>query len=156
MAKFTGLRGYYNQKLYVGDEVRVLSTMLWSEMLGKILEQDGKFIFKSNSSGIVYDLATVAYRVCSSVKTPFQVIKDMIRFTIVGKIITRTEIINKCLEEGVPFSEHTIDSIRNYFTQAGYLKLVENDGKRVLGQFVVVKKPDIDLVKSQLLKEAYG
>ena len=36
MAKFTGLRGFYNQKLYVGDEVRVLSTMLWGEMVGKI------------------------------------------------------------------------------------------------------------------------
>ena len=60
-------KGFNNQNLYTGDEVRVLSTMLWGEMVGKISEQDGKFIFKSNTSGIVYDLATVAYRVCSSI-----------------------------------------------------------------------------------------
>lgn len=155
MAKFTGLTGYYKQKLFVGDEVRVLATMLWSEMTGVIKESEGKFYFQSRS-GIEYDLEVVAYRTCSSVTTPYGAIKEFIIMSGVGATISRTELLKYLISEGIPFSNNTVDSIRNYFTQAGYLSLAESNGKRKFGFFKVERLPDIDLTKSQLLKEAYS
>lgn len=87
---------------------------------------------------------------------PFTAIKELIASTEIGGEITRQQLIKslrvKC---GVTFSESTMDSIRRYFTAAGYLQDVQTDDKRWYGIYKVVRHPDVKLTKSQLLKEAY-
>lgn len=86
----------------------------------------------------------------------FTAIKELIISTEIGREITRQQLIKslrvKC---GVTFSENTMDSIRMYFTAAGYLQDVQTDDKRRYGIYKVVRHPDVKLTKSQLLKEAY-
>lgn len=87
---------------------------------------------------------------------PFTAIKELIISTEIGGEITRQQLLKslrvKC---GVTFSESTMDSIRMYFTAAGYLQDVQTDDKRRYGIYKVVRHPDVKLTKSQLLKEAY-
>lgn len=87
---------------------------------------------------------------------PFTAIKELIISTEIGGEITRQQLIKSLrLKCGVTFSESTMDSIRMYFTAAGYLQDVHTDDKRRYGIYKVVKHPDVKLTKSQLLKEAY-
>jgi len=63
MKEFTKFYGFNKQKLYVNDKVRVLTTMLWAEMKGKIKKVNDKLIFESDFSHIKYDLEVVSNRI---------------------------------------------------------------------------------------------
>lgn len=73
-----------------------------------------------------------------------------------GTILSRQDLIDYCKDNDPYCSEHTIDSIRRYYTAAGYLEDVYEDNRRQWGRYRVVKQPDLTMNKSQLLEEAYG
>lgn len=81
----------------------------------------------------------------------FTLVKNIILSESVGSNITRQYMLsamrNYC---SVNASWRTLDSIRNYFTQAGYLQKIR------LGVYKIIKKPNENMTKSQLLEEAYG
>ncbi len=55
-------KGFLGEDIKPGDKVRVLTTELWAEMEGAVIEEAGKAYFVSKLSGTRYDLETVISR----------------------------------------------------------------------------------------------
>jgi hypothetical protein len=79
-------------------------------------------------------------------KSVFDKIKEVIDSAFIGDVIERKRIVqlnSRC------WNVSTADNYRNYFTHAGYLKIVAR------GRYQKMKSVPYEMTRRQLIKEAY-
>lgn len=76
--------------------------------------------------------------------TKFEKFRTFLNFFKTGDIITRQEILSE-----IKGSQITTDNYRNWFTKAGYLKIIHP------GRYKLLKKPPPRISSRDLRKEAY-